>query len=75
MVRKLCRSRAGRARRAAYASLIALAVALGAQASIAAGADLHAADTAKLHYVGVVGEEVYETGSASGTMPAASAPT
>jgi hypothetical protein len=29
----------------------------------------NATDTAKLHYVGAVGEEVYETGSASGTLP------
>lgn len=54
-------------RRAACASLIALAI--GAQAGVAAGADLHALDTAKLHYVGAVGEQVYETGNASGTLP------
>ncbi len=49
--------------------MIALALALGAGTSLATGADLHASDTAKLHYVGAVGEEVYETGSASGTLP------
>jgi hypothetical protein len=68
-VRKLCRARGAERRRAPYASLVALAFALGAAASLAAGADLHALDTAKLHYVGAVGEEVYETGSASGTLP------
>lgn len=55
--------------RLAYASVIALVTALGAGTSLASGADLHAVDTAKLHYVGAVGEEVYETGSASGTLP------
>lgn len=49
--------------------MIALAITLGAGANLATGADLHALDTAKLHYVGAVGEEVYETGSASGTLP------
>jgi len=49
--------------------MIALAFALVAGTSLAAGADLHASDTAKLYYVGAVGEEVYERGSASGTMP------
>jgi hypothetical protein len=52
----------------ACASLIALAIALGVGASLAAGAEMHAVDTAKLHYVGAVGEEVYETGGASGTL-------
>jgi uncharacterized membrane protein len=68
-VRKPCGSRSARRRRAAYAAPIAIAIALGAGASIATGADLHAVDTAKLHYVGAVGEEVYETGGASGTLP------
>jgi len=68
-VRKLCRSSGAGRRRAPCASLIALAIVLGAGASLAAGADLHAVDTAKLRYVGAVGEEVYETGSASGTLP------
>jgi hypothetical protein len=67
VVRELGRPRGARWRRAAYASLVALA--LGAGASLASGADLKAVDTAKLHYVGAVGEEVYETGSASGTLP------
>jgi len=49
--------------------LLALAIMLGLGASLAAAARLHASDTAKLHYVGTVGEEVYETGSASGTLP------
>ena len=66
---RLCGSRGAKRRRAPCASLIALAIALGAGTSLAAGADLHAVDTAKLHYVGAVGEEVYETGSASGTLP------
>lgn len=66
---KLCRSRGTGRRRAAYASLVALAIGLGAGASLATGAELHASDAAKLHYVGAVGEEVYETGSASGTLP------
>jgi hypothetical protein len=69
VVSKLCRPRGAGARRAAYASVIALAIALGAGANLATGAELHALDTAKLHYVGAVGEEVYETGSASGTLP------
>jgi len=68
-VSRLCGSRGAKRRRAPCASLIALAIALGAGTSLAAGADLHAVDTAKLHYVGAVGEEVYETGSASGTLP------
>lgn len=49
--------------------MAALAIVLVAGANLAAGAQLHAVDTAKLHYVGAVGEEVYETGSASGTLP------
>jgi hypothetical protein len=53
-VRKLCK--------------IALAITLCA-ATPARGASLHAADTARLHYVGAVGEQVSETGSASGTLP------
>jgi len=65
----LCRSKGVRARLAAYACLIALATALGVTANPVAGAELHAVDTAKLHYVGAVGEEVYETGGASGTLP------
>ncbi len=69
IVSKLRRSGNAPGRRAAYASLIALALALGAGASGATGAELHATDAAKLHYVGAVGEEVYETGSASGTLP------
>ena len=72
IVSKLRRSRGAGARRAAYASLgllIALAIAIGAGANGATGAELHATDTAKLHYVGAVGEEVYETGGASGTLP------
>jgi uncharacterized membrane protein len=68
-VRKPCGSRSARRRRAAYAAPIAIAIALGAGASLATGADLRAVDTAKLHYVGAVGEEVYETGGASGTLP------
>lgn len=59
-------------RAAACALLIALALALAlaaAGASLAGGADLHAVDTAKLRYVGAVGEQVYETGTASGTLP------
>lgn len=55
--------------RVAVCALIALAVSLGGGASTGAAAQLHAADKAKLHYVGAVGEEVYETGSASGTLP------
>jgi hypothetical protein len=58
-----------RRRRAAHASLIALTLALAASEGLATGAYLHAVDTAKLHYVGAVGEEVYERGSASGTLP------
>lgn len=46
-----------------------LVIALGAGANSAGGAALRAADAAKLHYVGAIGEEVYETGSASGTLP------
>lgn len=68
-VRGRGRSGRGGACRAACASLIALAIALAAGASLARGATLHAADTAKLRYMGAVGEQVYETGSASGTMP------
>jgi hypothetical protein len=69
VVSKFCRQRGEGGRRATYACLFALATALGAGASPAAGAYLHAVDTAKLHYVGAVGEEVYETGSASGSLP------
>lgn len=68
-MRELGRPKGVRARRAASAALIALALALGAGAGLATGADLKALDTAKLHYVGAVGEEVYETGNASGTLP------
>lgn len=35
----------------------------------ALAASLHASDRAKLHYVEAVGEDVYEAGSASGTLP------
>jgi hypothetical protein len=69
VVSKLRGSKGSEGRRAAYAWLVALAIALGAEASLAAGADLHAVDTAKLHYIGAVGEEVYETGNASGSLP------
>jgi hypothetical protein len=68
-VSKLCRSSGAGRRRAPCASLLALAIALGAGTSLAGGAELHASDAAKLHYVGAVGEQVYETGSASGTLP------
>jgi hypothetical protein len=69
VVSKLYRSRGARVCRAACASLIAIAIALGAGASLATGAALRGDDRAKLHYVGAVGEQVYETGSATGTMP------
>jgi hypothetical protein len=69
VVSKLRRPKGAGRRRAACASAIALVLALGAGRSLAAGADLHAVDSAKLHYVGAVGEEVYETGGASGTLP------
>jgi len=68
-VGKLCRPGGAVRRRAACASAAALLLALGAGTSPAGGADLHAVETAKLHYVGAVGEEVYETGGASGTLP------
>lgn len=77
--------RGARRRAAAYAWPIALAITLGTGASPAAAAKphrreqtkprardtaiLHASDRAKLHYRGAVGEEVYETGSANGTLP------
>lgn len=48
---------------------IATAIVRSGGVDVAAGAQLHASDTAKLHYVGAVGEEVYETGSANGTLP------
>lgn len=35
----------------------------------APAAQLHASDRAKLHYVNAIGEKVYETGGASGTLP------
>lgn len=68
---RLSGSRNGRGRRAAYAAAITLTLvlALGAGTSLAGGAELRATDTAKLRYIGAVGEEVYETGSASGTLP------
>lgn len=69
VVSELCGSRREGGRRAACAWLVALATALGVGTSPAAGASLHAVDTAKLHYGGAVGEEVYETGSASGSLP------
>lgn len=50
---------------------LALAAAIGAGPSLACAAQLRATDTAKLRYVGAVGEEVYESGSASGTLPGA----
>ncbi len=57
--------------RAACRGLVALTltIGLGAAPGLAAGAQLHASDTAKLRYGGAVGEEVYETGSAHGTLP------
>jgi hypothetical protein len=69
VLRKLCGLRGAAVRRAACAAPIALAVVLGAGTSPAAGATLHATDNAKLHYVGAVGEQVYEIGTAHGTMP------
>lgn len=63
------RKKSGQARRPACVSLIAAGLALGAGASLASGAELRASDTAKLRYVGAVGEQVYETGSAGGTLP------
>jgi hypothetical protein len=66
-VRKPCRSRARR--RAARSALAVFALALCASPGVAAGGELRASDTAKLHYVGAVGEQVYETGGASGTLP------
>jgi len=70
-VSRLCRSRRARRRRGRCALLVTLtlAIAVGPGASLAGGAELHAGDTAKLRYVGAVGEQVYETGSASGTLP------
>lgn len=60
-------------RRHICAWMIALALAPAAApatwASLATAAQLHASDRANLHYVGAEGEEVYETGSASGTLP------
>jgi hypothetical protein len=47
----------------------AVAVALCSAASPAGAAVLRAHDEAKLRYVGALGEEVYETGSARGTLP------
>jgi hypothetical protein len=49
--------------------VLVLVLVLGAGASLASGAELHASDVAKLRYVGAVGEQVYETGSARGTLP------
>jgi hypothetical protein len=71
VVRERDGSRCAGRRRALRASLIVLmlAVVLGVATSLAAGAALRAADTAKLRYVGAVGEQVYETGSARGTLP------
>jgi hypothetical protein len=48
---------------------IAPALAPAARPGLVVAAQLHASDRANLHYVGAVGEEVYETGSASGTLP------
>jgi hypothetical protein len=53
----------------ALAIELCAAIALWAGTGIAAAAQLRAKDTAKLHYVGAVGEQVYETGGASGTLP------
>ena len=68
---RLFRSKRSTRHRGPCASLVTLtlAIASGAGASLASGAELHATDTAKLHYVGAVGEQVYETGSARGTLP------
>ncbi|HEY1688978.1 MAG TPA: hypothetical protein VGF95_08960 [Solirubrobacteraceae bacterium] len=50
---------------AAFAASICLALGAG----IALAGQLHASDRAKLRYVAAVGEKVYETGQASGTLP------
>jgi len=69
IVSKIRRSSGAPRRRAACASLVALAIVLGTGRSVAAAGQLRAGDRARLHYVGAIGEEVYETGSASGTLP------
>ena len=69
IVSKTRRSSGARGRRAACASLVALAIVPGTATSVAAAGQLRAGDRARLHYVGAIGEEVYEKGSASGTLP------
>ncbi|MHB1858858.1 MAG: hypothetical protein ACYCUM_01905 [Solirubrobacteraceae bacterium] len=54
---------------AVMAAVLAAVLALAAEASAARPTALHASDTARLHYVQAVGEQVYETGSASGELP------
>lgn len=56
---------------AARSCAVALAVALAGlvPAVGAAAATMHASDKAMLHYVEAVGERVYETGGATGTLP------
>ncbi len=57
-----CRARGGAA---AFAALLAFAMPLPARAARV----LHASDQAHLHYVSASGSTLYETGSASGTLP------
>ncbi len=61
----------GRLPARAWPLALALVLAIGANPSVSAAALLRATDTAKLRYVGAVGEEVYETGGAKGTLPGA----
>lgn len=67
-----------RARIAAFAAMVsaaatcfALAAAIGLAlgAGVALARQLRASDRAKLRYIAAVGEKVYETGRASGTLP------
>lgn len=55
--------------RSKLALALALALALGSGTGVASSAQLRAGDTARLRYAGAVGEEVYETGNAKGTLP------
>lgn len=58
-----------RAARFGVACAILAGLIAGAWASASVAASLHARDRAKLRYVNAVGEDVYETGRASGTLP------
>jgi hypothetical protein len=68
-VSAVCKAWLGAKPGLAYLALIGIGLTFGAEASLASAASLRASDKARLHYVEAVGEDVYETGRASGTLP------